>query len=360
MKRMNTVLATIIAILLLFATSGSALASTISGSGAATEEWAFDIETVPTDVFIFLDASGSIGNDAFQEELQLAKSIVESLGEAGLFENSGRIGVIRFGWLTSVVIPLTSSESTLIDDIPLIGFTGGGTCTSCAINLATAEFEAASPPGTNRIIVLITDGWPNSETNSAIAKDAAEAAGVEIFGLGVGPGASGTRMVNYTSAPPEEHVFVVADYSGPGALLEFLIPAVMEPDVNEAPVTDAGPDQIVEQTSVAGTEVLLDGSGSSDPNNDPLAFSWSAEGIEFDDSASPTPNAVFPHGTTVVDLAVSDGIADPVQDTVTITVEDNFAPEIAVDVPAAGVVLQDTVTLEATASDAAGIAGSPF
>ena len=40
---------------------------------------------------------------------------------------------------------------------------------------------------------------------------------------------------------------------------------------NEAPVANAGPDQEVASEAT----VELDGSGSTDPNNDPLTYKWS-------------------------------------------------------------------------------------
>jgi len=72
----------------------------------------------------------------------------------------------------------------------------------------------------------------------------------------------------------------------------------------------------------------LDGISSSDPNGDTLTYSWSAHGITFEDSASPTPTATFPLGNTMVTLVVNDGTIDSEPDTVTITVEDTTPPTL--------------------------------
>lgn len=95
---------------------------------------------------------------------------------------------------------------------------------------------------------------------------------------------------------------------------------------NRPPVADAGSDVTVEQTSHAGAEVTLDGSGSYDPDGDSLTYLWawiggSATGV--------SPSATFPLGTTTVTLTVDDGMFSDT-DTADITVVDTTAPEITV------------------------------
>ncbi len=91
--------------------------------------------------------------------------------------------------------------------------------------------------------------------------------------------------------------------------------------VNQAPIADAGPDQ----TGLAGVTVLLDGTGSLDPDGapSPLSFAWTqTDGppvtIEGADTAQPrfTPAAL---GTYAFRLVVSDGAAEA-DDTVAVTV----------------------------------------
>jgi hypothetical protein len=95
---------------------------------------------------------------------------------------------------------------------------------------------------------------------------------------------------------------------------------------NQPPIADAGPDQTVECAG-ATTSVTLDGTGSSDPEGDPLTYLWTAPGVTFDDPSSPTPTGQFPLGTTTVTLTVSDGELEDT-DTVDITVEDTTPPSI--------------------------------
>jgi len=95
--------------------------------------------------------------------------------------------------------------------------------------------------------------------------------------------------------------------------------------VNHPPVADAGLDQTVEQTSYAGAEVTLDGSGSSDPDGDPLTYLWT---WDSESATGVSPVITFPLGPTTVTLEVSDG-ENTATDEVDITVEDITPPELS-------------------------------
>lgn len=105
---------------------------------------------------------------------------------------------------------------------------------------------------------------------------------------------------------------------------------------NLHPVADAGGNQAV----VAPVTVLLDGSGSSDPNGDPLTYQWnlatkpegSAAELYGAGAVSPSFEADLP-GTYVVNLIVSDGLlsSEPSSVTVTATAGVNEAITILMD-----------------------------
>lgn len=94
---------------------------------------------------------------------------------------------------------------------------------------------------------------------------------------------------------------------------------------NQPPIADAGPNQIVEQDSLQGASVTLDGTESSDPGDDPLTYYWNWTGGS---AMGATPTAVFPVGNTTVTLTVSDGQYNAT-DTVNIEVQqDASAPVV--------------------------------
>jgi hypothetical protein len=97
--------------------------------------------------------------------------------------------------------------------------------------------------------------------------------------------------------------------------------------LNSEPAADAGKDQKVEATG-ATTTVQLDGSGSSDPDGDALAFDWK-EG-ETTVGTSATPKVKLAVGTHTFTLTVTDPSGATSSDTVTIKVVDTTAPAISV------------------------------
>ncbi len=116
---------------------------------------------------------------------------------------------------------------------------------------------------------------------------------------------------------------------------------------NLPPVANAGPDQLVEQTSPTGANVTLNGSASSDPNNDTLTYNWTWANNSATGKIVTVP---FPPGNTTVTLLVSDGQLNAT-DTVNIVVRDTIPPVVTIS-PNITVDAGTPVTLNGTATDA--------
>ena len=93
---------------------------------------------------------------------------------------------------------------------------------------------------------------------------------------------------------------------------------------NAAPTADAGADQTVEGNQIGGASVTLDGSGSSDPDGDPLDYSWTWSGGS---ATGVNPAISLPLGTTAINLDVADEQYND-SDDVLITVVDTTAPVV--------------------------------
>ncbi|MCZ6777616.1 MAG: hypothetical protein O7F16_01500 [Acidobacteria bacterium] len=123
----------------------------------------------------------------------------------------------------------------------------------------------------------------------------------------------------------------------------------------QPPIADAGPDQVIQASTMAS----LDGTGSSDPNSDPLTFQWeqvSGLPVTLSDDTSRTPTfiaPVVPEGMTIVlefDLSVTDGIWQSFADRVGVFVVGGSQPPTCVVGPDQMVFTGDIVTLDGTGS----------
>jgi hypothetical protein len=146
----------------------------------------------------------------------------------------------------------------------------------------------------------------------------------------------------------------------PGDFIAITIVGIVK---NTPPVANAGPNQTVRVSST----VQLDGSGSSDVDNDPLTYCWSIFSKPVGSTATlsnlsavkPTFIADKP-GTYVAKLIVNDGIANSAPATTTITVLPAVVnqPPIVAAGPSQTIILPGTAILNGAATDDGLPAGS--
>jgi hypothetical protein len=111
-------------------------------------------------------------------------------------------------------------------------------------------------------------------------------------------------------------------FTGPGQI-EFDAIALI---YNEPPVADAGEDQTVECAGPDGTLVTLDGSGSTDPDDNIATYEW-YEGATLLGS-DVTLDYTFALGSHTVTLVVTDELGETDEDEVVIGVIDTTPPAI--------------------------------
>ena len=124
---------------------------------------------------------------------------------------------------------------------------------------------------------------------------------------------------------------------------------------NDPPVANAGPNR----SARIGETYVMDGSGSMDPNDDPITYEWSFISIPpesaavLDDPTSATPSFVAdPAGQYVAQLVVRDHELTSNTDTVTIVAEEDYIrPEVDVTVTPPIANVGDDVTITVNAED---------
>jgi K319L-like, PKD domain/Secretion system C-terminal sorting domain/FIMAH domain/WD40-like Beta Propeller Repeat len=91
--------------------------------------------------------------------------------------------------------------------------------------------------------------------------------------------------------------------------------------VDQSPVSNAGADQTI-ITATGFAQITLNGSGSSDPDNDPLTYTWRENGtIIAGPIGSATSQVNLGAGSHTIELTVDDGRGGTDTDVVTITVK---------------------------------------
>jgi hypothetical protein len=140
-----------------------------------------------------------------------------------------------------------------------------------------------------------------------------------------------TMAVATGAAPVSTHFLVPAGIENGPSKIEVVangIPSVSQNitvgPVNGTPTADAGTDQTLEMTGPSGVSATLDGSGSSDPDSDPLTYSWSEAGSEIATGVGPT--LTLAKGTHTITLTVDDGNGGTDTDDVTVVVQDTTNP----------------------------------
>jgi uncharacterized repeat protein (TIGR01451 family) len=168
----------------------------------------------------------------------------------------------------------------------------------------------------------------------------------------------GAAFLHFNAATQQWEDFTVRPVPSIGPIctqVNSLSPFAVVVPSNHPPTANGGTNQIVEATGPAGAPVTLSGSGS-DPDNDPLTFTWSESGSTIGTGAQIT--VTFPIGLHNITLTADDGRGGTGSSTVMIIVRDTIAPKITCASPDTAWHATD-VSISCTAGDSgSGLANS--
>ena len=184
----------------------------------------------------------------------------------------------------------------------LVEITVEADTTAPELTLVTSTIEVTATGSTGAAVDVLADSGAsatdNCDTDPVITED--------------GPGTfpRGTTEVTITAT----------DASGNSAS-EVVTVTVL----NQQPTANAGGDFSVECTSPGNTFAMLDGSLSSDGDEDPLMYSWTGP---FGTVTGANPQVSLPLGTHTITLTVDDGQTGIDSDTVDVTIQDTTSPQL--------------------------------
>ena len=164
----------------------------------ARPQWTGEPTVLPTlsrDLVLAIDISGSMGqgdmsvNGRQYTRLAIVKHAVQEFVEQ---RNGDRIGIVLFGSLPYVYVPLTpdvATASQMLADAP-IGIAGRSTAIGDSLGLAIKQI--LNHPADHRVVVLMTDGVNNfGELEPLDATELAIASDVTVYTIGIVPPRSG-------------------------------------------------------------------------------------------------------------------------------------------------------------------------
>ena len=168
---------------------------------------------------------------------------------------------------------------------------------------------------------------------------------------------SSTTSPNPTFTADVMGIYTISLVVNDGQADSTMVPVtVVASSTNSAPVANAG----LAQSVIANALVVLDGTGSTDANNDPITYKWSwgtkptgsTAALSSDTTAKPTFTADLA-GTYVLTLVVNDGKTNSDISAVTVTASVANAAPVANAGANQNVTVPVTVTLDgSTSSDA--------
>ncbi len=179
--------------------------------------------------------------------------------------------------------------------------------------IITGAPAAVNVPDENAIYIF--GGYDNSNNLANVYKfDCTEETLQVISDLPIALNSMGVEYV-----PSENRIYVLggttARTGGYSPATDAIYYLQLE-DSNSPPIANAGPDTTI-CTSSSSTQVTLNSSLSSDPDNDPLTYTWSENGfIIAGPTSDPISMVALSLGSHEIELTVDDGNGEKATDTV--------------------------------------------
>jgi collagen type VI alpha len=168
----------------------------------------------PLDIFYCIDASGSIGVENFGQNIVLLTLLTNALTVG---PDNANVATDVYGTHDYPVHGLLSDKEEIIEKIKQIPYRNSSTGTDLCIDHAVQVLTNGRADAV-KIMIVVTDGKSNNATRTAASADAAHAAGITGFAVGVGSDVSEPELNRIASdpgkvfhAPSYDQILVVAE-----------------------------------------------------------------------------------------------------------------------------------------------------
>jgi Mg-chelatase subunit ChlD len=151
------------------------------------------------DVALVIDASGSVRDDQWQQQMKFSKDLVESMGISSTGVNAG---IVFFARNVQTKIGLTSNAASLVPHLnSRYGMSTSATNMVGALAHADAMLQQGRP-GVPKMVVFLTDGQPSTGGNPDRNFQAMKNKGTAVMMVLIGPGITTARAKNWGTTAP--------------------------------------------------------------------------------------------------------------------------------------------------------------
>lgn len=265
-----------------------------------------DINTNPTDIVLILDRSGSMNGQPLDDLKTAVNTFVEIIANATAgppneIGSGSRIGIVSFSDIAVEDTQLITSVPDLdaaADALVAGGFTNHGD----AFEVASAMLSTST---NSRVMIMFTDGVTTVGPDPTPIADAAKAAGITIYciGLNGNSGVDENILGSWASAPASTHVAIAPDSSQLDQLFANLAANITVPGATNIVIDEMlNPDFTIIGTPVASA-------GTITPQSD-TSFEWSIDQLGTTQTESATVTFTIQHtaltaGTKLVNESIT-------------------------------------------------------
>ncbi|MEZ5992377.1 MAG: S8 family serine peptidase [Planctomycetota bacterium] len=235
----------------------------------------------------------------------------------------------------SFVAPQVASTQTVVVQLTVDDGNGGSDTDTVSITVNNVPAPNNPPTANAGADFSVTEG-NTGQLNGTASSDpdmdtltyAWLEVGTSLVSLSSSSSASPTFTAPQVSTPTTVTFQLTVDDGNGGSDADTVVVTILDSAVNNAPTAVAGQDAY----SPWGGSVSLNGTGSSDPENDTLSYAWTQTGgantVTLTGANTATPGFTAPgvDDVLVFQLLVDDGNGNSSTDSVTITVNETGAP----------------------------------